>query len=76
MRLSRCPACRGLVLDVDVACRCGADLEAVRAELKRLTGPSATWHGTAPVIPIEPFRKLHAKHRRQLAEAMARALKP
>lgn len=62
MRLTRCPACRALVLEQAQTCRCGTDLMAVRSELQRLMTPSN-------VIPLEPFRKLTPKHRRTLSQA-------
>ena len=51
-----------------------AALEAYRAELARLTRPSALWHGDTPVIPLAPFRRLRPAARRRILAALRRAL--
>jgi hypothetical protein len=36
--------------------------------------PSALWHGDTPVIPLAPFRRLTTNVRREILQAIDRAL--
>lgn len=74
MPLTKCPGCRTAVADADDQCACGVDLVWCRAEMARLMRPSALWHGDTPVIPLAPFRRLTTNVRREILQAIDRAL--
>jgi hypothetical protein len=66
VRLSRCPACKTILVAGKAACpHCGCDLAWVRAEIARLVSPSITWTPDR-VVALAPFRALTPSARRDL----------
>lgn len=70
--LPHCPECHRPAAPDQELCACGTDLAWVRADLERTPWLAAYWRGESDVIPLEPFRHVDEKMRRELIDVVKR----